>query len=273
MADDKGTTYLHGYDPTEQKRLLKQARFLEPYVYAGIELEECERLLEVGCGVGAQTKILLRRFPEMKIDCVDLSERQLLAAADLLKEEIKEKRVRLFRQNAEQLDMKFKNYDAVFLCWFLEHVPDPLKVLKRVKNHLRAGGRIYCTEPFNQALFMEPYSAAYLKYWFEFNDYQWTIGGHPFIGAKLGNLLLDAGFGYIRTELRPFHFDSRNPKKRAEFTEYFFQILLSAEEELLKEKRVTKQLISQMKKEVEAVKKSKDAVFFDAFFRATAEVK
>lgn len=270
MANEQ--KYLHGFDPKEQKRLLDQARFLEPYVYRGIDLEFQENLLEVGCGVGAQTEILLRRFPDLKITGVDLSQDQLRAARAHLGDAIDEGRVGLHKQDAQKLNLRKKDYDAAFLCWFLEHVPEPLSVLKKVRRHLKKGAKIYCSEVFNQTLFMEPYSPAYLKYWFEFNDLQYAIKGHPFVGAQLGHLLKEAGFTDIQVEVRPFHFDSREPQKRAAFTEYFFKILLSAEQTLLKSGRVDKKTIAQMKKEVEAVKKADDAVFFYAFMRATARV-
>lgn len=270
MATDK---YLHGFTKKEQDRLIHQARFLEPYVYAGIDLEHAHRLLEVGCGVGAQTRILTRRFPDLTIDGVDRSKEQLATAAHLLKSEIKKNHVRLFRQDAQKLQMKDAGqYDAAFLCWFLEHVPKPIEVLKRVRRQLKKGAKIYCSEVLNQSLFIEPYSPAYLKYWFEFNDYQWSIKGHPFIGAQLGHLLKEAGFVDIQTEVRPFHFDSREPERRAAFAEYFFQILLSAEKTLLREGRVSPEQIQRMKEEVEVCKNARSSVFFYAFMRATARV-
>lgn len=265
--------YLHGFTKKEQDRLLHQARFLEPYVYAGIDLEFNKRLLEVGCGVGAQTEILLRRFPDLKIDGVDFSKEQLAVAHKILEKPMAQGRVRLFQDDAQKLKMKDAGkYDAAFLCWFLEHVPNPLDALIATRKQLKSGSKIYCSEVFNQALFMEPYSPAYLKYWFEFNDYQWSIKGHPFIGAQLGNLLKDAGFVDIHTEVRPFHFDSREPEKRSAFTQFFFQILLSAEKTLLSEGRVSPAQIKKMKSEVENVKKSKNSVFFYSFIRATARV-
>lgn len=262
--------YLHGFDKKEQDRLIHQAQFLERDIYAGVEFKKVSRLLEVGCGVGAQSKILLKHFPKMKITGVDFSETQLHVAKRYLKKSIQDKRVELFQQDAQTLDLEYKKYDAAFLCWFLEHVPEPLKVLKRVHKHLKPGAPIVLTEVFNQTLFMEPYSPNYLKYWFEFNELQWSMKGHPFAGAKLGHWLKEAGFKSIKVEFRPLHFDSRNPKRRDEFIEFFFQILLSAEDKLLEQKKVSPELVSKMYKEVELAKKTKDSVFFFSFARATA---
>ncbi len=262
--------YLHGFSKKEQARLLHQADFLEPYVYRGIDLEFTDSLLEVGCGVGAQTQILLRRFPKLQIKSVDLSTDQLNLAQRILAKSIREGRVSLEQQDGQNLKLAKKDFDTAFLCWFLEHVPEPAKVMATVMNHLKPGGRIYCTEVFNQTLFVEPYSPAFLKYWFEFNNLQWEIKGHPFVGASLGNLLLNAGFHDIQTEIRSFHFDSRQPEIRAAFTDYFHDILVSAEASLLERKRVDKFLIREMAAEFDRVKKAKDSVFFYSYVRATA---
>lgn len=266
----KNDKYLHGFEVKEQQRLLAQARFLEPYIFAGVDLEFDNHLLEVGCGVGAQTKIMCRRFPDLKIWGLDLSEAQLAMAKAHLGSEIANGQVTLDCQDAQKLNLKKKNFDAAFVCWFLEHVPDPLKVLKRTRKHLKPGGKIYCTEVFNQTFFVHPYSPALAKYWFAFNDYQCEINGHPFIGAQLGNLLLQAGFTDIQVRLKEFHFDSRSAKKRTAFVEYFHNILLSTEATLLREKRVTPADVKQMKDEIEIVKAAKDAVFFYAPCFATA---
>ncbi len=264
--------YLHGFDRIEQQRLIDQAQFLEPYVYSGIDLEFKEHLLEVGCGVGAQSKILLRRFPHLKIDALDISPAQIEVAKKYLKKEVKEKRISLHQRDAQTFSLKGPKRDAAFLCWFLEHVPDPLKVLKRVKAHLKPGAKIYCSEVFNQTLFVQPYSPEFLKYWFEFNDLQWSIGGHPFVGGSLGHYLKQAGFTDIQTEVRSFHFDSREPERRKMFVDYFYQILLSAKEVLIKEGRVSEEMVRRINKEVEKVKKSHESIFFYAWMRATARV-
>jgi ubiquinone/menaquinone biosynthesis C-methylase UbiE len=273
LMSTKKTAYIHGFDPKEQKRLIDQAAFLEPWVYDGIDFGAAKRILEVGCGVGAQTKILLKRFPKLKIDAVDLSIEQLDMARSYLKREISQGRVRLFQADASNLSSLEKNaYDGAYICWFLEHVKDPVRVLKQTRARLKKGARLYASEVFNQTLFVEPYAPAFMKYWFEFNDFQWTIGGHPFIGASLGNHLLNAGFQKISTEVRPFHFDAREKKDRASFTAFFEKILLSAAPELLKDKRVSLDTVNELKREFQIVRKSKDAVFFYSFIRAMARV-
>jgi ubiquinone/menaquinone biosynthesis C-methylase UbiE len=265
----KKNEYLHGFDLKEQKRLIHQAKFLEDFVYEDVDLSSNKDLLEIGCGVGAQTKILLKRFPQLNIHGVDLSQKQLSLASLLLKKEILSKKVFLEQQNAMNLKSK-KLFDSVFICWFLEHVPDPLLVLKNAKKYLKKGAKIYCTEVFNQTLFLDPYSPNFIKYWFEFNDLQWSIKGHPFVGANLGNLLKASGFKNIEVKSKPFHFDSRQARKRKEFIDYFFHILLSAESALLETKRVTPETIRKMKQEVGRAKKTKDAVFYYSFVQATA---
>lgn len=262
--------YLHGFSKIEQKRLQHQAKFLESFVYQDLQLPARGTLLEVGCGVGAQTQIILKRRPQLKVMGVDLSEDQLEVAHAILKTPIKKGRVELLQQNAMRLQLPRSDYNGAFLCWFLEHVPDPVAALKSVRAHLKKGAPIFCTEVFNQSLFLEPYAPGFLKYWFEFNDLQWSIHGHPFVGVELGNLLHRAGFKKIDVRVVPMHFDDRTPKQRAAFAEYFLNILLSAEDRLVGEGRVTPELVNQVKEEFGRLRTEKGSVFFYSFLQATA---
>jgi ubiquinone/menaquinone biosynthesis C-methylase UbiE len=266
-GDFMSAEYLHGFSEKEQKRLLHQAKFLENFVYSGLELPKKGTLLEVGCGVGAQTKIILKRCPQLKIDSVDLSSEQLSLAKKILKSEISKKRVRLFQADATQMSLDRKNYEGAFICWFLEHVPDPLMVLKGVRKLLKPGARVFCSEVFNQTLFLEPYAPAVLKYWFHFNDLQWSIKGHPFVGAQLGHYLSEAGFKKIQVEPIHLHFDSRNKRSRALFADYFLDILLSAQDKLLSEGRVTQEDVERVKLEFSLMKSSPTGVFYYSFVR------
>lgn len=76
--------YLHGFSATEQARLARQARLAESTVFHDIDYSGVRRLLEVGSGVGAQTEILLRRFPDLHATCIDLIATQVAAARENL---------------------------------------------------------------------------------------------------------------------------------------------------------------------------------------------
>jgi ubiquinone/menaquinone biosynthesis C-methylase UbiE len=266
----KHSNYLHGYTLKEQKRLIHQARFLAPWVYRDIDYTNSKKLLEVGCGVGAQTEILLKKFPHLQITGVDISEAQLEFARRRLHSYIKSGQVTLVQADATEIPLARKSYDAAFICWFLEHVPQPAQVLKELRTKLIPGARLFCTEVNNASLFVDPYSPTILKYWFEFNDYQWLIKGHPFVGAQLGNLLHEIGYKRINTQTRPLHFDSRQKAVRAKFIRLWTDIMLSAAPGLLAEKRISKKELVALKKEFKRLEVADDSVFYYAFMQAHA---
>ncbi len=267
----KSLEYLHGFSKTEQERLKKQADFIEPQVYKNIDFEEVTDLLEVGCGVGAQSNILLRRFPKIKLTGIDFNKDQLAAAKKLLSTSPHAKgRYTLHQMDAQDMSFKPKTYDGAFLCWVLEHVPDPLKVMKEVRRVLRPGGVVYNTEVTNSSFFLNPYSPNLWKYWMAFNDYQYDHAGDPFVGAKLGNILTAAGFENIQTNVVTFHLDNRHPEKRKKMLEYWTELLMSGADQLIKAGYTTPQVAKDAMKEMSAAAKDPDAVFLYSFMQSRA---
>ena len=113
--------------------------------------------------------------------------------------------------DAEKLEVEPESFDGAFLCWMLEHVPSPQRVLGEVRRVLAPGAPIVCSEVLNATFFIDPYSPDTLRYWMAFNDRQIELGGDPFVGAKLGNLLSSVGFRDVVTEVKTFHLDNRAP--------------------------------------------------------------
>lgn len=267
--------YVHGFTKDEQDRLYRQAEFFEPYIYRNVDFSENDSLVEIGCGVGAQTEILLRRFPHLQITSIDASPSQLNRAkkhlSSLSTDPLKSKKVTLLKGNAEKLPFKPNTFDAAFLCWFLEHLPHPMKALKEIKKSLKPNGTLICNEVMHATFFLHPYSPATLQYWFEFNDHQWNQKGDPFVGAKLGNYLKQAGFKNIQTEIIQLHFDNRTPKLRARFIEDLIELLLSAAPGLLQNRKVTEKMIESMKEELDTLKKDKNAVVMYSWVQSRAQ--
>jgi len=264
--------YLHGYSPEEQDRLARQARYLEHAVHDRLPFRRSRKLIEIGSGVGAQTEILLRHFPELHVTGVDRSEANGSQAKARL-ESLDWARGRwAWRQaDAESLPFPDDEFDAAFLCWVLEHVQHPDCVLTEARRVLQAGAPIVCTEVQNATFFIDPYSPATLAYWMAFNDYQFEeLQGDPFVGAKLGNLLQCAGFSDITTEVKTFHLDNRAPDERAEFIAFWAELLLSGAPGLVAAGKVEPELVEQMKVEFTTAARDPNAVFFYSFVQARA---
>ena len=271
--DSSELPYLHGFSPTEQLRLRKQARLAEATIFRDVDLAGAARLLEVGSGVGAQTEILLRRFPELHVTCVDLNPSQLDAArARLGTMPWLEARYELHRADAGDLSFESRSFDAAFLCWVLEHVPSPARVLAEVRRVLSPGAPVYVTEVMNASFLLDPYSPSVWRYWMAFNDFQIESGGDPFVGAKLGNLLLAGGFRDVTTSVKTFHLDNREPARRKQMIAFWEELLLSAADQLLAADKVDAATVEGVHREMRQVQNDPDAVFFYSFVQARATV-
>jgi ubiquinone/menaquinone biosynthesis C-methylase UbiE len=272
-AGAKVTGYLHGFTAEEQDRLRRQARFLEHKIHDKLPFRRSRRLIEVGCGVGAQTEILLRHYPDLHVTGIDASEQNLAAARQHLEQMIwTQDRFDLLRADAALLDFPADHFDGAFLCWILEHVADPAQILAEVRRVLAPGSPVVITEVQNASFFVDPYSPRTLAYWTAFNEQQLELGGDPFVGAKLGNLLQSGGYRDITTKVRTFHLDNRKAGERAEFISFWTELMLSGADELLAAGRVDTETVEGMKTELEFVAHSPDAVFFYSFVQARARV-
>lgn len=273
MSKKNDFPYLHGFSETEQNRLRQQAEFAEQTIYQDINFSGAKDVLEVGSGVGAQSEILLRRFPKIKLQGIDLNDKQLASAEKYLKTIPYAKgRYTYTKMNAENMDFESNSFDGGFLCWVLEHVPNPANVLGEIRRVLRPGSTLYVTEVLNSSFFLDPYSPNVWKYWMAFNDYQYENAGDPFVGAKLGNLLMSLGFKDIETKVKTWHFDNRQPDKRKEIIDFWTDLLMSGADQLINEKVVTEQLVKEARNELKAVANNPDAVFFYSFVQASAKV-
>lgn len=265
--------YLHGFNKQEQQRLQKQAKFLQSIVYSRIDLSHASHILEVGSGVGAQSEILLRKFPNMFLTGIDFSETQIETAKQYLEANPAFRdRYEIFQMDA--MDMSFPThgkFDAAFLCWVLEHIPDPQKALSEVKRVLQPGSPVYISEVLNSSLFLEPYSPHVMQYWSLYNNLQLEMGGDPFVGVKLGNMLHNLGYSNIQTEIKTFFFDNRTPDKRTEMIVYWTELLLSGLPNLLEAKHITEELAENVKREMRELAQNPHAVFFYSFIQARAE--
>lgn len=243
--------YIHTFSAEEQARLVAQAQFLEPYIFPTIDFSGCGRVLEVGCGVGAELQILRRRFPQTHLTGLDYSEAQLAKARELLRAELATGAMELRQGSAYELPFPDASFDGVCLIWVLEHLAGPGRALREALRVLRPGGVLSVTEVHNAGLRVEPPCPAMATYWAAFNQLQRDLGGAPDVGAELGALVAAAGFGELQFRTLPVRMDARmtDSGRRRKFIGYWRALWLSGAEQLLARGMVSPVLVDAMQKE------------------------
>ena len=262
--------YIHGYLEQEQERLREQALVIERPIYDYIDFSEVKELLEIGSGVGAQTEILLRRFPHLHITGVEYESRQIKKALEnMSKLGYDERKVTFVHQDAKNLHLD-KQYDGAFICWVLEHISDPVKVLVSMKPFLKPNAKVSITEVFNTTFYTYPVKKEVMDYWRIYNEYQVQIGGDPQVGVRLGDLLEEAGYSNIDLRSGGFHLDSRQPEEKRTVFNYWKNLMSSGAPSLLEEGLITEKQVKEMQQAMDELRDLPHAVFYYRFIQATA---
>lgn len=263
------TSYIHGYVPEEQDRLVEQAGVLGSLIYPRIDFKGCKHILEIGSGVGAQTQVLLKLFPNLKITCVDAEPKQLLKAQTNLAQDLD--RLNFECQDARNLKLN-ERFDGAFICWVLEHISEPSLVLDRLKAHLLPGAKIWLTEVYNSSFYFYPELPGLKNYYEKYNQFQKSLGGDPDVGLKLGNLLHEAGYKNINLFPGGFHLSQHDPNTLRQITTYWKGLMKSGSASMLEARLINQEDIQLMEQDLDTISTDQNAVFYYRFVQANATV-
>jgi len=262
--------YVHGYHPRENIRLQDQASTLAELLHSDTVYPAGSRVLEAGCGVGAQTVTLAGNSPGSSITSIDLSKSSLAeagqkaAAAGLTNVQ--------FRQaDIFHLPFAAETFDHVFVCFVLEHLTNPLEALNALQRVLRKGGTMTVIEGDHGSAYFHPASESAQRAIQCQVELQRRSGGNALIGRELYPLLCRAGFSKVRVSPRMVYVDSSKPGLADGFTRKTFTAMIegvrqSALEEALIEEETFDRGIRDLYRTAED-----NGVFCYTFFKAVGE--
>jgi len=155
----KKRNYVHGYSDREATRLSDQANTLASLLHHDSLFPEGSFVLEAGCGTGAQTVIIAPQNPGCRFVSIDLSPDSLQQAESQARERgIANVTFRI--GDLMRLPFPPETFDHVFVCFVLEHLPDPVKALAALKKVLKTGGTITVIEGDHGSAYFYPESEA-----------------------------------------------------------------------------------------------------------------
>ncbi len=217
--------YVHGYTTRESERLVDQATALTDFLHSGTVFPAGGRVLEAGCGVGAQTVTLARNSPEALITAIDISEESLAVARERV--EAAELTNVVF-QRADVFDLPYEagEFDHVFVCFVLEHLRNPEGALARLRVVTKPGGTVTVIEGDHGSAYFHPENSDARRAIECLVRLQTDSGGDSLIGRRLYPMLVSAGLRDVRVVPKLVYVDASRPDLVEGFTRNTFAAMV-----------------------------------------------
>ena len=234
--------YVHGYSEHERQRLGDQASSLAELLHHDTQFCPGERVLEAGCGIGAQTIILAQRSPKTHFTSIDISRSSLAVARSAM---TKNNVSNVTFEMADFFDLQFPDhsFDHVFVCFVLEHMLEPLGALNSLTRVLRPGGTLTAIEGDHGSTFFSPNSQAARDVVRCLIEVQAVLGGDSLIGRKLYPILRAAGLQDVSVTPRCVYVDNSRPHLEEGFTRRTFAAMVEG----VREKVLAMKLLDPMR--------------------------
>ncbi len=194
-------------DPAEAERLeIKTQRDVVLKELAFLPLEPGLRVLEVGCGTGAVTRILAEKvFPGLVVG-LDFS-RQRLCAGRKMAAIGGAGNVEFVCGDLFSCGLKEGRFDLVFSRCLFQYLAGERgrQALEKMKSLARPGGRVAVADVDGMCLYRFPEDDARQKALQALLSALEPLGFDAFVGRKLYRMFRQAGLKEIRVDLMPHH--------------------------------------------------------------------
>jgi ubiquinone/menaquinone biosynthesis C-methylase UbiE len=217
--------YVHGYHARENERLQDQAGTLVELLHSDTAYPPGSAVLEVGCGVGAQTVTLAQRSPDTRFTSIDLSAVSLAEARQTM-DRAGMTNVEFRQADIFALPFNTESFDHVFVCFVLEHLSRPLEALTILKTMVKPGGSITVIEGDHGSTYFHPDSPAAKAAIQCLVKLQQDAGGNALIGRQVYPLIVEAGFEAVHVSPRMVYVDASRPDLVDGFTKRTFTAMV-----------------------------------------------
>lgn len=196
MTRERGP-YIHGTGAAEQRRLTRLNRLINQSSLARLAPGRGSRVLDVGSGLGQMTRAIARAVgPEGAVVGVESSAEQIAEAERQAGME-GEAGLASFRLG-DALDPplapeEWGTFDLAHARFVLEHVAEPLAVVRAMARAVRPGGRLVLEDDDHEVLRAWPEPEGLGAAWGAYQRTYVRHGRDPIVGRRLVELLHSAG--------------------------------------------------------------------------------
>ena len=187
--------YVHGTHPEEQARLTRLNALLNEGSLREIAARSGERMLDVGAGLG-QFARAVAKITGVPAVGVERSTEQIAESARQARAAGEEHLLDLRRGDARDLplqDEEWATFDIAHARFLLEHVREPLEIVKGMVRAVRPGGRIVLEDDDHDVLRLWPEPPGLAEVWRAYMRTYDCAGNDPIAGRRLVQLLHQAG--------------------------------------------------------------------------------
>ncbi len=197
--------YSLGYQPSSlafvaRRTLESHGEFFAPYLRDGMHV------LDVGCGPGSITLGIARRVGSGSVIGVDMSDSQVALARQHAAAQ-RVANVQFQAGSAYALPFPGQSFDAVFSHALLEHLRDPGAAMREFFRVLKPDGLVAVVTPDWGGFLVSPQSEPVYAAVEAFKALQCAAGGDVYVGRKLAQLAVEAGFTAVRQRARYENFE------------------------------------------------------------------
>jgi ubiquinone/menaquinone biosynthesis C-methylase UbiE len=255
------TEYMHGADRTEQERLETMARMLGGASFLP-PLSPGMRIVEVGCGTGAIAREVAAMTAPGEVVGVDMQLAQLDTARRLA-HETGVCNVRFLDGDANVLDFPDGTFDAAYCRFLLEHVADPVAVVRELGRVVKPGKWVCAFEWENDSHACYPESPAVNRVWEAIYRLQDEMGGHSGIGRRMYSVFTRAGLGDVQVHAHPWTCTGADRDRLEWYIGGAREIVSQMRDGLLERGFVTAELVDEASQEYERLLTSPDAFILE----------